>query len=255
MGMAEKENIALFETHSDAEGNNIVPNIIDDEKLNKISLIIKNADINIYGGSETNYIELINFGVNSYSYAITNNILTIDETIGILSLINFSETTIGFNGLRHYLNWNLNNSKPSSVNIYLSDKYDIKQLEITLNSGNINIYNMQNRISYLLNIKKGDIIYKNTNTRDAVNITLGEGSVEFDASSVLNLMAEIDKGDFTFASEEYDYQSYSIILENGIVYLEGEDKGYSFSASTPTATSAVSVRIKSGNVYIKDINN
>ena len=117
-GMARDAGIELFETSSDIEGNNIINNELDADGLNKVSLILKNADVAIHGGAESSYIELVNYGTNTYSYAVSNGILSVDESVGFLSLLNFTDTSVSFGGLRQYLKWRGKSGEPRSVNIY-----------------------------------------------------------------------------------------------------------------------------------------
>ena len=249
-GMARDAGIELFETSSDIEGNNIINNELDADGLNKVSLILKNADVAIHGGAESSYIELVNYGTNTYSYAVSNGILSVDESVGFLSLLNFTDTSVSFGGLRQYLKWRGKSGEPRSVNIYLTDEYQLKQLEIKVEDGDVTIDGSKCKTDYSIEIGKGSLVFTNNNSNSTLTIAVGEGNVSVGNSSIINLGVTIKRGDFDYSVSNYAYQSYSIVTDDGAVYLAGKEYGTSLFASTPMAFTTVTAEIKSGDVYI-----
>ena len=137
--MAAKEGVELFYQTIDTENNSTYTYDMSADTVNKIVLNISDADINIIGNAKSNYIELINFNINTYGFTVSNNVLTVDDTLSLMSIFNFTEGGIEFKGLRHYLNTNAFASKPKTVNIYLTEASMVKMMNITLASGDLNI--------------------------------------------------------------------------------------------------------------------
>jgi hypothetical protein len=251
-GMARDAGVELFESSETEDGDNIVKNALDEDGLNKISLILKNTDVNIYGGSDESYIEMVNYGVNSYSYTETASILTVDESVGFLSLLNFTDTSVSFGGLRQYLNWKNKDEGRHKINIYLTNSYSIKQLEIKLDSGDITVNNVKNRADFLVKISKGNLLFNNNTSNSAATVDIGEGNATFRSSNLITLDATLGQGDLRFYVFNYSLQTYNIATGEGEVYFNGEDKGMTLNTSTPMGFITINAELKKGDVYIGD---
>lgn len=246
--MAADQGIELFETAGGENSNELIT--LDDKSLNKISLVLKDADVNIYGDAEEPYIELVNYA-GSYSFAVSDGILTVDESIGFLQLLNFGEKQVKFGGLRQYLLRRDTEPGQKTVNIYLTGSYQLKQFEIKLDSGNVTVKGMKIRPDFTIKIGTGDLLFEQNKIHSAVTIDIGTGNAVLRETDLLSLEATVKRGDLSYFAHNFAYQTYKITAGGGgEVFVEGESKGETYTSSTPMAFIKVNVTAKDGSVYL-----
>ena len=246
--MAADQGIELFETAGGENSNELIT--LDDKSLNKISLVLKDADVNIYGDAEEPYIELVNYA-GSYSFAVSDGILTVDESIGFLQLLNFGEKQVKFGGLRQYLLRRDTEPGQKTVNIYLTGSYQLKQFEIKLDSGNVTVKGMKIRPDFTIKIGTGDLLFEQNKIHSAVTIDIGTGNAVLRETDLLSLEATVKRGDLSYFAHNFAYQTYEITAGGGgEVFVEGESKGETYTSSTPIAFIKVNVTAKDGSVYL-----
>jgi hypothetical protein len=248
-GMARDEGIELFESAESAGGKSEIIQLAEDG-LNKISLILKDADVSIYGGAAEPYVELVNYKPGSYSYGMANGILTVDESIGILQLLNFGESKVNFGGLRQYLVRRDTETGRKSINVYLPDTYLIKHIEVKLDSGNISVNKVKNRSDFSLKIANGNLLFEGNSSNSAITLDIGTGDAVFRDSALLSLNAALKRGDLSYFAYNFAYQTYEITTGGGAVYVEGVDKGETYTSSTPMAFIKINAEVKNGDVYL-----
>lgn len=249
-GMANDEGIELFDSAESPVGDKaeIIP--LAEEGLNKISLVLKDADISVYGGANEPYVELVNYAPGSYSYGTANGILTVDESIGFLQLLDFGETKVDFGGLRQYLVRRNTETGRKSINVYLSDDYHIKHIEFKLDSGDVNVKNVKNRADFTLKIAAGNLLFEGNKSNAAVSLEMGTGDAILRDSAITMLDAEVRRGDLSYYAYNFALQTYDITTGGGSVYVEGADKGETYTASTPMAFIKINAKVKNGNVFL-----
>lgn len=247
-GMAEDEGIELFETADSVNNSEIIT--LDDKSLNKISLILKDADVNIYGTADQPYIELVNYS-GSYSQGVSSGILTVDESISFLQLLNLGDKKVKFGGLRQYLVPREEDEGRKTVNIYLTSNYQLKQFEIKLDSGDITVNGVKIRPDFTFKIGTGNLLLDNNKINSVITIDIGKGNAIIRNTDLMSIEAEIDRGDLSYYAANFALQTYNIITGgDGEVFVEGESKGSDYSASTPMAFIKITVTAKNGNVHL-----
>ncbi len=256
-GMARDAGIELFEETATADGDELKKNVLDAEGINKISLVLKDAEVNIYGGAEKSYIEMYGYNTNTYAYSVTGGILTVDESVGFMSLLNMSNAKINFNGLRQFLTWRGDQKTTHRIDIYLNDDYSqtdravLKQLEVKVGGGNINVKSFKNKADCTFKINRGYLLFEGGITNSALLADIGEGGVTIRNSALSSLDVTLKRGDFKFNALNYTYQTYNITSNRGVVYFGGEDRGDTLAVTTPMAFVKVTAKLGNGDAYIE----
>ena len=241
-GMAAEEGIELFEEAGGERDYEQIP--LDEISLNKISLVLKNADVNIYGGAEESFIELLNYG-GSYSYGVSSGILTLDESTGFLKLLDFGETKLKFGGLRQYLFRKNSEVGKKVVNLYFTNDYQLKQLEVKLGSGDITVRDLRVRADLSFKLEHGNLLLEHNRNNSAVSVELGNGNAVIRDTTLVNLEGNIKRGDLSYYAQNYSFQTYELSAGGGgEVFVQGVSKGDTYTASTPMASIKINVTTK-----------
>ena len=75
---------------------------INDKGIKKIAVNIGDADVNVYGGSDADYIELINFPQGVYDLSATNLTLSLVDNSSLLKIFSLGQNGFNFHGFRHF---------------------------------------------------------------------------------------------------------------------------------------------------------
>jgi hypothetical protein len=159
---------------------------------------------------------------------------------------------IGFNGLRHYIYFDRYKDKQKSVDVYIGKGDDIKQYDISVDSGIITISGIVNQADYLLNVGSGDIKMDNIRIISAITVEIENGDFNIDTASISgNMDIKIDKGNVNAAIKTNSYRSYHLTTENGVINYFGEPKAKYFDIEPLNKTSSFNAEVKTGNIIIK----
>lgn len=246
--MATDQGIALFRQEHDGNNNYIETyNNIDTETLRKLTVSLKDADINVYGGAESSRIELVNFGDNSYNITMGTTQLTISSIDGISGLIDLDTFKINFDGFRNYPNYLKLRNKEKTVNIYLSDSAPLIFLELKTDAGNITISDIGIDCDYRISCGEGNISLsgittgstisidsakkldsdiKNVTARELIFSAEGTANVTLTACTIDHKIdAEIKNGSFTYYRAEGSFAGYNVELyaPNGKISVFGKE--------------------------------
>ncbi len=260
---AKKEDIALFTQVENEDGDFVYTCEYEPEEIERISLSVKNAIVNVNAGDEDK-IELINFTEGSYSRGISSKSYIIDDTFNISQLFVFDKGGFSFNGLRQYIRLASLRDKERVVNITLSLDA-LKVLSINVKNGSINIEGVSLSGDFILSATNGEINLLNVYTpsyiklsgdKTQANIKGGyiksltcefkSGELSAEALTVSNIKAETEIGNISLGIASFldDYMINAQTDKGGIKigtldvlspYIQGED----------IATQII--RIKSGN--------
>ena len=158
--------------------------VYDFSQVDKIKLSVTDANINIYGGSERSYIEIINFNENLCSYTGNNAMITFRETATVDDIQGIWESGLSFKGLRYILR-PVPHDKNKTVNVYVGNSEDIKSFDIDLEIGNVRITGLKTVSDYDINIYSGKIYFENVSTESSIDIkATGDMSTDVTFNSV-----------------------------------------------------------------------
>ncbi len=186
-----------------------------DGKTDKIKINVTDAEVNIYGGQEKSYIEVINFNENSCSYSGNNAIINFREAKEVKDITGVWESGLSFKGLRYFLR-PTRTDRPKTVNIYLEKSEHVKAFDIKLEKGNVIVKDIDTVTDYTITIDCGKIFISNLSTESAVNITAtGEMSSDISFTNVSASITEIKAKRAKFVGENFKCDDCDINVVTG----------------------------------------
>lgn len=248
--LAEDQNIELFDTVSDSEANTIERHAFNDYGVSRIILKLSDVDVNIIGNTESSYVELVNFTKNTFDYTVSAKTMTVDNTIGLFSIFNFTESGFEFNGLRHYILLNQFKDKPKTVNIYINPNETVKIFDIEMTGGNLHVEGLKKRADYNITLDSGDIDLLYVNTSSSMSVKLGTGDVRIISDNLNSCLVNIKRGDFAFYNNYFVNQEFTITAPKGDITVAGESKGTEYTVKSPIAAARITAELDDGSAVI-----
>ncbi len=167
------------------------------DNIAKISLVLKNAEVNVIGGAETPYIELVNFPEGMYDFSSSNRVITVNDNIDFTSLSGIASIASNFNGLRGFVNHFKTSKLEKTVNIYLCQEYPVNVIDCKAVSGQVNIENCISFADYNITVDSGTVTVNNVDTTSSLNINIKEGSASIAGGNIAKLNATVEAGSLT----------------------------------------------------------
>ena len=251
--MSTEQEIELYTQSTDENDNNIDRYELENADLSRISLTLKKANVNIITNSEETYIELVNFSKNTYEFSLNLKTVSVDDTINLLSMLNFAEGGFQFEGLRYFLTPDMYKNKQKSVNIYLKNDNSLKVIDIKIGEGNLMIDNLISRIDYTISIDKGNADFNKTRSGSIFNLDVGEGNVKFTDTIFVEAKVTVNKGDFNFYANNYMHQTFHLTTTLGKIFYGEEEKFGAFFQDLPIASTKTIVDIGTGDIIISPV--
>ena len=248
--MSTEQEIELYTQSVDENDNNIDRYELENADLSRISLTLKKANVNIITDSEETYIELVNFSKNTYEFSLNLKTVSVDDTINLLSMLNFAEGGFQFEGLRYFLTPDMYKNKQKSVNIYLKNDNSLKVIDIKIGEGNLVIDNLISRIDYTISINKGNAEFSKTRSGSIFDLDVNEGNVRFYDTIFVEAKVNINKGNFNFYANNYMHQTFNLTTTLGKIFYGEEEKFGAFFQELPIASTKTIVNIGTGDIII-----
>ncbi|MCI8332668.1 MAG: hypothetical protein HFE78_07570 [Clostridiales bacterium] len=219
--------------------------------LNNIVIEYSNAEINVIGGADRNYIETFNISDAEINTSKASGI-TISDTSDYFSLA--YDTIVHFNGIRNILFPGQSYSGNKKINIYLTGDYNVTQLHFTLENGNINVSHLDSNTDYNFTIKgKGDVSFEETSTKSQAYVKVNEGNVTLKQFGCVLLEGNIQTGNLHCYEENSGKHLYNLTCENGMVYLLGESQGSQYIVDTGSNAVNIDFSVQYGNIHLNDL--
>ncbi len=251
--MASAQGVEIFLQHENENKQDVIRYEVTADNINKIDFKLKDASVNVYTSKEdASYIELVNFAINSYSCSTINNVLTIDDTQGIMAILNLTNNGVQFNGLRHYLKLENFIPREKSVNVYLSDKDDIlKVFSAYLKNGSISFSDIESDIEFEITSDKGNLKLDHAKLEGGVKATLKKGDFNYSDSVCSAVEVTVESGNATLRGVDDETASYILKAPLGELVINGEkvDNG-EYIYTSPLAESNLTVTVGSGNIAL-----
>ena len=181
--MAEAEGQMLFAENRDYGLVNTLD--LAETAISKLEINVQDADVHIYGGSESSYIELVNFRENYYSCNTSNRVVTFDEVPDVTSMLKFWENGVSFKGIRYLLAFGEEEPEGDKViNIYLgSENIDLKIVSVTGKACNVYLEDMTYSADYTLSLEEGSLHSSNMKTSSMLTVTGNKVALDLQNSS------------------------------------------------------------------------
>lgn len=251
---AENEQYVLFIQEERENGDVVTTFDISSEEVTKLVLNLNDANVNVISGSHESKVELINYPINTFTHLLSNGVLSIDDNVNFLTLFNLTGQGTQFHGLRHYLNYKGLRFGEKSVNVYLSDDITLEEMEITSLQADIDISECHSCLSYKLTTDKGDITLSNIADANKAELNVTEeGNIRIQLSSIAEIEANVIKGNCAFVAQQANVQTYSALTQSGTVYVDGNEQGTSYNASSALALVNCRFTVEEGDIIISEM--
>lgn len=267
---AAAEGIDLFAGSADADSDYIYTYNYSDDEIGKIAVNLKEATVNIIGGSPKAYVELINFAEGMYEFSSSNRILTINNNSDFSQITDMMSLVFNFKGLRSLVNYTQVRDRPKTVNIYVSDDQAVKIFECKLARGDVKVSDNSSQSDYNITISEGNLRIEGITTGSAANISIGTGDVTLDDCSVRNISIELKKGDarlitttadrltanlgegdFSFGyRHELSYVNLNLFTGLGGVKLDGVSQGGFYEVADLPTDAKFEVSVDKGDIQL-----
>lgn len=230
--------------------------------IQKIDISVDDASVNICGGAEKSYIEIINYRTNFYSLSKTSRVLTFNEIPDIQTMLKFWENGFSFSGVRNVLEMLKPDKGTKIVNIYISDA-NLNQIKVNLINGDLSVSDIDLDASYDLTVHSGSVTLENITTSDRISVksdsklsakfkNVAASSVVTDAKAATLSADEgcsftkaemtADSGKITLTLRLSEAR-YNIKSKTGTITVYGEDQ-FGDISSTDSSTETYSYDIK-----------
>ena len=266
--LGEADDIQLVvDTSGDEESRKFIYSYSGDN-IAKISLGLKNAKVNIIGGAESPYIELINFPDGMYEFSSSNRVITVNDNIDFVSLSGIAAIASNFNGLRGFVNHFKMSKLEKTVNVYLCQEYPVNVIDCKAVSGEINIENCISFADYNVTVERGTVTVSNVDTSSSLNIILNEGSASVDGGNISMFNATLETGSLTVGANieqmkvniatgdfickypgSLDSTSLKLFTNVGKITIDGVQHG-GYKESTALSEKVIHVNVGAGDIDI-----
>lgn len=269
--MAVTEGIELVSSVADDAGNYIYYYDYDADSIGKITIDIKDADVNIIGGAAKPYVELINFPEGMYELSSTNRNLNIGNNIDFTSLNGIASLAMNFRGLRSLINYYNIHELEKTVNVYLCDEHPVNIIDCRVETGTVTVKNNATETDYNVEIGTGSLDVSEIVTTSVLNVSIETGDVKIDDSVISyidgkigtgsmdfegelrNIEMTIETGDFNYRST-YGQQYYNLVLSTnvGSITVDGEDFGGAYERMSFPTSDLITIDIGTGSIDIEN---
>ena len=173
---AKRQNIDLFDTRI-VNGQSESEYDFTEDVIGKIQIEVSDCDVNIICGADKNKVVMNNFSSAGYICEVENRALIIEDTVNLFDIKDIIENgKIRFKGFRYYLRDRKITTGRKSLDVYISEKFDIKIIDISVESGDVNVAGYENNTDYIVNITKGKFSASDIVTGSQVTAAIGKGS-------------------------------------------------------------------------------
>lgn len=269
-GIGVREGIQVVADTMD-DGDSVFTYDFSEDSIGKISVSVGTADINIIGGADKPYIELVNFADGLYEFSGANRVLTVSDRTDLTDIDGIAAFAMNFKGLRGLVNYVHVRGKEKTVNIYLSEKYPVNIVSCEVESGNIAAGSSGFKTDYDFTVGTGTITVSGVTTGSGLYFSVTDGSVTISDSDASNLVisdsgkcpveiisskirkitAETEEGDFRFGSRDR-MSAFNLDLFTGVgsVKIDGENHGGYYETPQYPTDASLKITLGKGDIVL-----
>lgn len=216
--MAKNAGVQLFAEKTDR--GSVYTYEFDGGNVDRMTIDVSDAAVNIIGGSESSYIELCNFDENYYTFNLSNRIVRLTESGDLQSVLRFWENGLTFKGMRYIFKLGAPKGE-KAVNIYLTEEDVVKNFTVSCGTGKIVVSDLDTSTDYNFTLDNGVVDMQNIVTDSIITINSTEStdcdiSLKNVSASALNIKAA--KADVT--SEKLSLSSGAIDVSMGSARID-----------------------------------
>ncbi len=247
MVQANNQDIDLYDMKIE-DGQSKAEYDFSEDVFNRIQISVGKCEVNVICGADENKVVIKNFSSAGYVCEVQNRSLVIEDTINILDFTDLAQGNFRFKGFRYYLRDRKITGTDKSVTVYITDKFDIKAIDITAEKGAVTVKGYDNGTDYNVKITEGSFTAENINTDSMVKVGIGKGFVKLKEVTANVISAEVAEGDINAAVSASEI---TLLSEKGNILLESMDdlNDFNFTLRAPKSTVTLVELVRNG-VYI-----
>ncbi len=247
MVQANNQDIDLYDMKIE-DGQSKAEYDFSEDVFNRIQISVGKCEVNVICGADENKVVIKNFSSAGYVCEVQNRSLVIEDTINILDFTDLAQGNFRFKGFRYYLRDRKITGADKSVTVYITDKFDIKAIDITAEKGAVTVKGYDNGTDYNVKITEGSFTAENINTDSMVKVGIGKGFVKLKEVTANVISAEVAEGDINAAVSASEI---TLLSEKGNILLESMDdlNDFNFTLRAPKSTVTLVELVRNG-VYI-----
>ena len=252
--MANDQGVAIFTQTGDADSNYSTKKEFNGESIRKLVITMTEVDVNVYGGAESNYIELVNFPDGTYDLSVSKSTLQLSDKTAITNLIDIDNLKINFNGFRDYLHYFKYKDRERKINLYFTDNAEAINLTIS-SEADITLSDLRINCDYKLNLTDGDVTISNVKTTSSIQIESTQDSkVNLLATSVNDLRIDGVTAYASVKSTSFSRSMYVNIKSGSVDYdrIEEDFTGFNLYLKAGTGTISYFNELKYGDYSEKN---
>ena len=251
---ADEKNIELFRQTLTENGDFVETVDFSLENTNKININLKNTDVNIIGGADKNYVEVVNFNTLEYTTYENNRSFNIEYDFVSAIMGKAESGNISFNGVRDFVRFQKHNTD-KKVNIYLAKDSTVKIFDVKIEKGNVNVDNITMISDFNITIEEGDLRFKNIEKLSLVKADIKKGNVILPSLYLANAEINIENGNLEFNTYDDWAYIYDITSQTGTIKYNTETFKGTYKTEAETPNGLFTARIGVGNVTVKTTTN
>ena len=242
----------------------------DADNVGKIDISVERATVNIIGGSEKSYVELVNFADGMYAVASTNRVFTLGDGADLASFSGIISMVSNFKGLRAFVDGFSMRNLERTVNVYLNSEYPVNAVYVSLDEGTVNIKSCRSLTDYYINVESGDVNITDTGTTSVIKVTVEKGNVKIDDCDIEQMSVSVKSGDVNAVSQinrftatietgDFSYSSYSafagtnvkLAASSGAITVDGNSVGGYMQTGDSSTGNMIEAIVNFGDINIK----
>lgn len=268
-GLAASQDVELGMPAAE-DGNYYAEPEYDAGTVGKISISLGEATVNVIGGSEKSYIELINFTEGMYASSSSNRVFTLSDSTELASFSSLISIVSNFKGLRTFVDYFEMRDLERTVNVYLCDDYPVNAIDISLEKGTVNIKNNRTLTDYYVDIESGEFNMVDVGTTSVAKVEVELGNVRLDDCDIeqmsvtvktgnVQATAQVNRFNVNIESGDFDYSCYSsmdatnvkLAASAGVITVDGNAVGGFMQTSDAATGNMINATVNVGDITVK----
>lgn len=267
-GLAASQDVELGMPAAE-DGNYYAEPEYDAGTVGKISISLGEATVNVIGGSEKSYIELINFTEGMYASSSSNRVFTLSDSTELASFSSLISIVSNFKGLRTFVDYFEMRDLERTVNVYLCDDYPVNAIDISLEKGTVNIKNNRTLTDYYVDIESGEFNMVDVGTTSVAKVEVELGNVRLDDCDIeqmsvtvktgnVQATAQVNRFNVNIESGDFDYSCYSsmdatnvkLAASAGVITVDGNAVGGFMQTSDAATGNMINATVNVGDITV-----
>ena len=251
MLQSKRQGIDLYDTTIE-NGKSEAEYDFSEDTIGKIQIEVGDCDVDIIFGADENKVQMNNFSSAGYICEVDNRSLVIEDTVNLFDITDIIENgKIRFKGFRYFLRDRKLTAGNKSLKVYVTDKFDLKVIDVTVKNGNVNIAGYVNNTDYSIKINNGNLTATDLETESALTATVGKGKISLNHITARSINLTVEEGEINAVVSGNEITADA---KKGNIKIESENdlSKYNFVLKAPLSTITLEELVKAGNYIAND---